>query len=65
LSAVEKYPSKRSKFHAENRIGFHDGAMRMVEYDANERKADFNEAISGLHSVVPALKVRAMSIRSG
>ncbi|EED92607.1 predicted protein [Thalassiosira pseudonana CCMP1335] len=50
-----------------NRIGFHDGAMGMDEYDADDWKADFNKAVSGLHAMVSAQVVRGMreKIESG
>lgn len=50
-----------------NRIGFHDGAMSTDEYDADDWKADFNKAVSGLHSMVSASVIRGMyeKINSG
>lgn len=50
-----------------NRIGFHEGAMGMDEYDADDWKADFNKAMSGMHAMVSSLVVQGMSdkIESG
>lgn len=50
-----------------NRIGFHDGAMKTDEYDAEDWKADFNKAVSGLHAMVSAQVISGMSdkINSG
>lgn len=43
-----------------DRIGFHDGAMKTDEYDADDWKADFNKAVSGLHSMVSAQVIRGI-----
>ncbi|KAL7522573.1 hypothetical protein ACHAWX_007271 [Stephanocyclus meneghinianus] len=43
-----------------SRIGFHDGATREDEYDADDWKADFNKAVSGLHAMVSAQVVRGI-----
>lgn len=43
-----------------DRIGFHDGAVATDEYDADDWKADFNKAVSGLHAMVSAQVVRGM-----
>lgn len=43
-----------------DRIGFHDGAMSTDEYDADDWKADFNKAVSGLHAMVSAQVIRGM-----
>mmetsp|Transcript_11602 Transcript_11602/g.20901 ORF Transcript_11602/g.20901 Transcript_11602/m.20901 type:complete len:410 (+) Transcript_11602:167-1396(+) len=50
-----------------DRIGFHDGAMSADEYDADDWKADFNKAVSGLHSMVSAQVIKGMreKINSG
>mmetsp|Transcript_14005 Transcript_14005/g.28530 ORF Transcript_14005/g.28530 Transcript_14005/m.28530 type:complete len:415 (+) Transcript_14005:132-1376(+) len=50
-----------------NRIGFHDEAVEGDEYDADNWKADFNKAVSGLHAMVSAQVVRGMAekIESG
>ena len=50
-----------------NRIGFHDGAVGVDEYDADDWKADFNKAVSGLHSMVSAQVIQGMrnKIESG
>lgn len=44
-----------------DRIGFHEGAMSTDEYDADDWKADFNKAVSGLHAMVSAQVVKGMS----
>lgn len=43
-----------------DRIGFHEGAMLTDVYDADDWKADFNKALSGLHAMVSAQVVRGM-----
>ena len=44
-----------------NRIGFHDtGALAKDEYDADDWKADFNKAVSGLHAMVSAQVIKGM-----
>lgn len=43
-----------------DRIGFHEGAVSTDEYDAEDWKADFNKAVSGLHSMVSAQIIRGM-----
>ena len=44
-----------------NRIGFHDtDALLKDEYDAENWKADFNKAVSGLHSMINAQVIRGM-----
>jgi len=48
-----------------DRIGFHDGAeLKADEYDADDWKADFNKAVSGLHAMVSAQVVRLMGEKS-
>jgi len=42
------------------RIGFHEGAVSSDEYDADDWKADFNKAVSGLHAMVSAQVIRSM-----
>lgn len=46
-----------------DRIGFHDGAMSTDEYDADDWKADFNKAVSGLHAMVSAQVIRGMQVK--
>eukprot|EP00581_Thalassiosira_minuscula_P032784 CAMPEP_0183785084 /NCGR_PEP_ID=MMETSP0739-20130205/66321_1 /TAXON_ID=385413 /ORGANISM="Thalassiosira miniscula, Strain CCMP1093" /LENGTH=404 /DNA_ID=CAMNT_0026029079 /DNA_START=4 /DNA_END=1218 /DNA_ORIENTATION=- len=43
-----------------DRIGFHEGAMSTDEYDADDWKADFNKAVSGLHAMVSAQVIMGM-----
>lgn len=43
-----------------DRIGFHDGAVSTDEYDADDWKADFNKAVSGLHAMVSAQIIKGM-----
>jgi len=43
-----------------DRIGFHEGAMLTHTYDADDWKADFNKALSGLHAMVSAQIIRGM-----
>lgn len=43
-----------------DRIGFHDGAMATNVYDADDWRADFNKALSGLHAMVSAQVIRGM-----
>jgi hypothetical protein len=43
-----------------DRIGFHEGAMLTDVYDADDWKADFNKALSGLHAMVSAQVIRGM-----
>lgn len=44
-----------------DRIGFHDDdALLKDEYDADDWKADFNKAVSGLHSMVSAQIIQGM-----
>lgn len=47
-----------------DRIGFHDGAMRSDEYDADDWKADFNKAVSGLHAMVSAQVIRGIQAKT-
>ncbi|KAL3778717.1 hypothetical protein ACHAW5_006114 [Stephanodiscus triporus] len=47
------------------RIGFHGGDMGADEYDADDWKADFNKAVSGLHAMVSAQVVRGMREKDG
>jgi len=42
-----------------NRIGFHDDTVA-DEYDSDNWKADFNKAVSGLHSMVSAQVIRGI-----
>lgn len=48
-----------------DRIGFHDGAVAADEYDADDWKADFNKAVSGLHAMVSAQVVKGMQDKIG
>ena len=44
-----------------DRIGFHDTpSLTKDEYDADDWKADFNKAVSGLHAMVSAQVIRGM-----
>ena len=44
-----------------DRIGFHDtSALMNDEYDADNWKADFNKAVSGLHAMVSAQVIKSM-----
>lgn len=43
-----------------DRIGFHSGPMATDEYDADDWKADFNKAVSGLHAMISAQVIRGM-----
>ena len=47
-----------------DRIGFHDGAMSTDEYDADDWKADFNKAVSGLHAMVSGQVIRGIQEKS-
>lgn len=43
-----------------DRIGFHEGATKEDEYGADNWKADFNRAVSGLHAMVSAQTIVGM-----
>lgn len=43
-----------------DRIGFHEGAVSADEYGADDWKADFNKAVSGLHAMVSAQVINNM-----
>jgi len=43
-----------------DRIAFHDEETRIDEYDSDNWKADFNKAVSGMHSMISAQVVKGI-----